>query len=201
MKNGLVIWNILLTLIVGYLLFTQFGKSGKTGGAVKIAGKDSAASSSPFRIAYFEMDSVENNFEMVKDVKAEISKKEDEYNGGLSQLDNSYRKKIQDYQQREKAGTMTQADYEKAQVDIRQFEESLKNKKQELDQQYQDFVMRRNLTIKKRIEDFLVEYNKTKDYSYVVTYEQGLFYYKDTIYDITADVIKGLNESYKNKKD
>ena len=51
------------------------------------------------------------------------------------------------------------------------------------------------------IEDFLKEYNKDKRYTYIVSYEQGLFYYKDSSYNVTADVIKGLNERYKVKKD
>ncbi|MEI9908824.1 MAG: OmpH family outer membrane protein [Bacteroidota bacterium] len=55
--------------------------------------------------------------------------------------------------------------------------------------------------LKTKIEEFLKEYNKTKNYSYIIVYEQGLFYYKDTAYNITADVIKGLNEMYKSKKD
>ena len=138
---------------------------------------------------------------MVKDVKAEITRKDEEYTSSLSQLEYTYQNKIREYQQKEKTGTMVQADYEKAQIDIRQLEERLKNRKQELDQQYQDFVMRRNLSVKKKIEDFLTEYNKTKNYSYIVAYEQGLFYYKDTVYNITEDVIKGLNEQYKSKKD
>ena len=96
---------------------------------------------------------------------------------------------------------MIQADYEKAQVELRQLEDRLKNRKQELDQQYQDFVMRKNLGVKKKIEDFLTEYNKTQGYSYIVAFEQGLFYYKDSAYNITSDLIKGLNEEYKNKKD
>ncbi|RZL97245.1 MAG: hypothetical protein EOO88_62755, partial [Pedobacter sp.] len=80
MKNGLLIWNIVLTLAVGYLLFTLLGKKGTGGKQVdKIAVKgDSAAPA--FKIAYFEMDSVETNFDMVKDVKGEISKKDEEYN-------------------------------------------------------------------------------------------------------------------------
>ena len=163
--------------------------------------KDSLSVHSPFRIAYFEMDSIENHFNMVKDVKAEIAKKDEEYTNSLGQLDYTYRNKIQEYQQKEKAGSMVQADYEKAQIELKQLEERLKGRKQELDQQYQDFVMRRNLGVKKKIEDFLTEYNKTKGYSYIVAYEQGLFYYKDTVYNITDDVIKGLNEQYKNKKD
>ena len=201
MKNGLLVWNIVLTLLVGYLLITQFNKKGAVVSGNKNASKDSDMVSSGFRIAYFEMDSVENHFNMVKDIKAEISKKDEEYTNGLSQLDATYRNKIQEYQQKEKSGTMVQADYEKAQVELRQLEDRLKNRKQELDQQYQDFVMRKNLGVKKKIEDFLTEYNKTQGYSYIVAFEQGLFYYKDSAYNITSDLIKGLNEEYKNKKD
>jgi outer membrane protein len=201
MKNGLLIWNVVLTIVAGYLLIAHFnGKDGKTV-AGKHINKDSLSAHSPFRIAYFEMDSVENHFDMVKDVKSEISKKDEEYTNSLSQLEYTYQNKIREYQQKEKSGTMVQADYEKAQLDIRQLEERLKNRKQELDQQYQEFVMRRNLSVKKKIEDFLTEYNKTKSYSYIVAYEQGLFYFKDTVYNITDDVIKGLNEEYKKKKD
>jgi outer membrane protein len=201
MKNGLLIWNILLTAIAVYLLVVHFtGK--KTNNLVpKYTGKDSVAAHAPFRIAYFEMDSVENNFNMVKDVKAEISKKDEDYTNSLTQLDYTYRNKIMEYQQKEKAGTMVQADYEKAQVELKQLEDRLKNRKQELDQQYQDFVMRKNLGVKKKIEDFLTEYNKSKGYSYIVAYEQGLFYFKDTVYNITSEVIRGLNEEYKSKKD
>lgn len=201
MKNGLLVWNIVLTVIAGYLLFTHFNSKGNKVTGNNVTSKDSSSVHSPFRIAYFEMDSVENHFNMVKDVKAEISKKDEEYTNSLSQLEYTYQNKIREYQQKEKSGTMVQADYEKAQIDIRQLEDRLKNRKQELDQQYQDFVMRRNLSVKKKIEDFLTEYNKTKDYSYIVAYEQGLFYYKDTVYNITEDVIKGLNEQYKNKKE
>lgn len=201
MKNGLLVWNIVLTLLVGYLLFAQLNKKGNVVSGNKNVNRDSNVVNTGFRIAYFEMDSVENHFNMVKDIKAEITKKDEEYSNSLNQLDATYKNKILEYQQKEKSGTMVQSDYEKAQVDLRQLEDRLKNRKQELDQQYQDFVMRKNLGVKKKIEDFLTEYNKTQGYSYIVAYEQGLFYYKDTAYNITSEVIKGLNEEYKNKKD
>jgi outer membrane protein len=199
MKNGLLAWNVVLTIIVGYLLFSHFSKKNdKVETAGRISTKDHSADSSTFRIAYFEMDSIENNLDMVKSVKAEIAKKDEEYNSGLSQIDYTYQKKLQEYQQ--KSSTMTQADYEKAQADVRQLEQTLKGRKQELDQQYQDFVMRRNLSVKKKIEEFLAQYNKDGKYSYIVAYEQGLFYYKDTAYNITNDLIRGLNLEYKNEK-
>ena len=200
MKNGLLVWNILLTVVAGFLIFVHFSKknTGTTSGMS--SSRDSLSLHKPFRIAYFEMDSVQNNTSLVKDVQTEIEKKEKDFTTQLSQLEYSYQTKIQQYQQKEKSGTMTQADYEKAQTDVRQLESRIKNNKQELDQQYQEFMMRSQLNLKKTIEDFIAEYNKDKKYSYIVSYEQGLFYYKDTIYNITQDVVKGLNEQYKSKK-
>jgi outer membrane protein len=147
------------------------------------------------------MDSVEANFNMVKDVKAELSKKEETINTELDRMDKSYREKVSSYQQKAKAQSMTQVQSEMATQDLMNAQEQMKNQKQALDQEYNDFMMRRMKDVKTKIEEFLKEYNKTKNYSYIVSYEQGLFYYKDTAYNITSDVIRGLNEMYKSKKD
>ena len=199
MKNGLLVWNVLLTIAAGFLLITHFTKK-KDGPIARDWKQDSLSVGRPFRLAYYEMDSVQANAYMVKDVQAEIEKREKEYSGQLSQYEAAYRNKLQEYQQKERGGTMTQADYEKAQLDLKQLEDRLKGKRQELDQQYQDFVMRSQLNLKKAIEEFISEYNKEKQYTYIVSYEQGLFYYKDTVFNITADLVKGLNQQYKAKK-
>ena len=196
MKNGLLVINALLVIAVGYLLFKQFGPKKQGSITTKYAAHDSATSNCDFRIAYFEMDSIEANFNMVKDVKAEIGIKDEEYNRNLGVLDQTYRNRYNDYMQK----GMSQTESEAAQMDLKKLSDQLKDQKQVLDQKYQDFVMRRNLDIKKKIEEFLAVYNQSKMYSYIVSYEQGLFYYKDTAYNITNDVIKGLNELYKAKK-
>ncbi|HKC36228.1 MAG TPA: OmpH family outer membrane protein [Chitinophagaceae bacterium] len=200
MKNGLLIWNIVLTLIAGYLLFSHFNSRKRADKpALKPSPKDTSfAAYPPFRIAYFEMDSIESNFQMVKDVQAEINLKEKEYNNDLAKLDYSYKNRYESYQQ--KAATMSKDDYEKAKIDLKQLEDQLKAQKQELDQEYQDFIMHRQLGLKTTIAEFLKEYNKSRDFSYIIVYERDLFYYKDTAYNITSDVIKGLNEMYKGKK-
>lgn len=195
MKNGLFIWNVILSLVAGILLFLQFVPGKKSGDSGKVPGKDSTAANQ-FRIAYFEMDSVEANFNAVKDVKAEISAKEDEYSNSLNQLDQIYKNKFNEYASK----NMTQEETEAAQNVLKQLGESLKSQKQDLDQKYQDFIMRKNLDIKKRIEEFIKEYNKTKNYSFIVTDDTGLFYFKDSVYNITSEVVKGLNELYKSQK-
>lgn len=203
MKNGLVIWNILLTLLSGYLLISQFTKK-KTATPVdsrSVRSNDTTIlNTSPASIAYFEMDSVEAHFQMVKDVQSEIQSKEKEYSNNLAGLDATYKKKVMGYQGR--GNSMTPDEIQKAQIDLKQTEDYLKDRKQEFDQGFQEFVTRKNLSLKKKIEEFIALYNKDRKYSYIMVYEPGLFYYKDTSYNITAEVIKGLNESYaiENKK-
>lgn len=199
MKNGLLIWNVVLTLIAGYLLITHFGakKAEKTASnSTSPTGIPSAPGS--FRIAYFDQDSVEGNYNMIKDVIAEIEKKEVDYNNKLAGLDATYRRKEMEYQQK---GTMTQVEIDKARQDLSQLRSRLNSDRQVLDLDYQSYVTTRNISVKKSIEDFLSKFNQSKNYSYIISAEQGgIFYYKDSAYNITGDLIKGLNEEYSQKK-
>ena len=200
MKNGLLIWNVLLTLVAGYLLITHFGTKKPPSSAIKMSSADTSGMNKSFRIAYFEMDSIAANFSMVKDLKAEMSKREDAITSELDRMGKNLQQKYGYYQNQAQSGALNETQSQTAAQEIKTLDEQIKNKKQELDQDYGDFVSRRQTEIKSMIENFLKEYNKTKDYSYIVSYEQGLFYYKDSVYNITADVIKGLNEQYKSRK-
>ncbi|HVE60591.1 MAG TPA: OmpH family outer membrane protein [Chitinophagaceae bacterium] len=198
MKNGLLLFNVVLLILVGILFYLYFaGKKNAvtTGYKSKATTADTCA---PIRIAYFEMDSIENSFAMVKDVKNELGKKEDAVNNELAGLEKKYRNKVALYQSQ--GQTMTQVQSEMAQKDVMQMQQTMQNRKQALDQEYQDFYMRKMKDVKSRIEEFLKIYNAQKGFSYIFAYDPGLFYYRDTAFNITADVIKGLNDGYTKKK-
>jgi outer membrane protein len=197
MNRGLIILNVLLLIAVAVLFYLHFSSSKTTG--VKIAEhRPSAQKDMECRIAYFEMDSIESSFTLVKDVKNELGREEDKMNSEMASLEKKYRDRITQFQSQ--AQTMTQVQSEMANREVLQMQETIKGKKQELDSKYQDLYMRKMRDVKSKIEDFLKEYNAEKGYSYIVAYEPGLFYYKDTAYNITPDVIKGLNTRYEKKK-
>ena len=100
MKNGLLIWNVLLTLGLGYLVIAQFTGKKKTTTEHNSVKGDTTNHNSNFRIAYFEMDSVEANFELVKDVKAELSRKENAINNELEGLSKKFQQRYMDYHSR-----------------------------------------------------------------------------------------------------
>ena len=197
MKNGLLVWNVILTLVSGYLLISHFGAGKKTGISAGKGGPDtSAASSAPFRLAYFEMDSVANNFDMVKDVKAELSRKETQITNEIDKMARNLQQRYAYYQNKQESGTLTQADQENAAAELKKLDDEIKIRKQQLDQEYFDLKTRRENDVKKNIESFIKDYNKDKGYTYIMSYEPGLFYYRDTALNITADVIKGLNVKF-----
>lgn len=196
MNKGLLAWNVVLSLLVGFLLIKQFS-SGKTKTTKTDSKVNDNSSNGQFRMAYFEMDTIAANFDLVKDLKTELAKKEDAINGEMTRRSREIQEKINHYQDLAQKDKLSAEQSEAASREIKSMDDDMKNRRQQLDQEYNNYMMSRQNEIKSKIEDFLKEYNKTKNYSYIVSYEQGLFYYKDTAYNITADVVKGLNQKYK----
>ena len=196
----MLIWNVILSLVAGVLLFMQFGsKKGKTS-IINKPGSDTSAANRQFRMAYFEMDSVAAHFDMVKEMQTEMSSREESINTEMANRTKSLQQKYSYYQNLAQSNKLSQEQSEAASKEMKDMDDEMKNRKQQLDQDYNSFVMTKQNEIKAKIENFIKDYNKTKNYSYIISYEQGLFYYKDTAYNITADVVKGLNEFYKEPK-
>lgn len=195
-KNGMIVWNVVLTLLLGGLLVQQF----RVGSGASVLSKPrQAANAGPFRMAYFEMDSVAANFELVRELKGEMLKREESINAEMERLARNMQQKYNYYQEQANTGVMNQAQSEAAGREMKNLDDQMKNRKQALDAEYGDFVMRRQNEIKSKIEAFLEEYNKGGQYAYIISYEPGLFYYKEKAYDITDDLVKGLNEKYKKQ--
>lgn len=200
MKNGMMIWNVILSLVAGFLLFKQLGPSGKSGKGGNSKQEDSLKAAGQFRMAYFEMDSVAASFDLVKEVKTELAKKENDINAEIDKLTRTFQQRYGELQNKAQAGTMSQAEMDAASMELKKMDDGIKARKSQLDQDYSDLMVRRQNEIKTRIEDFLKDYNKTHNFSYIISYEQGLFYFRDTAFNITADVVKGLNQFYKKGK-
>ena len=187
--------NIILLIAVAVLYYLHFSIKKNPVSELSSTVKASSTDNKTFKIAYFEMDSVENSFEMVKDVKSELNKKQQAMSFDLQRLDKQLRDKADEYNT--KAANMTQIQSESANNDMLQRRKNLDLQKQKYDQEYEDLYMRRMRDVKLKIEGFLNDYNKSGAYAYIFSYEPSFFYYRDTAYNITRDVVRGLNQLYK----
>lgn len=199
MKSGILIFNAILLVLIGVLFYLHFAATPK---AAATPARTSVAAPAPapdFKIAYFDMDSLAASYTMVLDAKAELNRKEEAVNAEKAKMERNYKTKLEAYQRQAQTSAMNQVQSENATKDMMQLQQQIQSRSQALEQEYQDFYTRKMKEVKEKIEAFLKDYNAQKGYSYIVAYEPGLFYYRDTAYDITADVVDGLNKQYKKK--
>jgi outer membrane protein len=198
MKNGMLIWNIVLTAVAGLLLFLHFNGNRKSG-PVKPVRSDTASAESPTRIAYIDMDSVQENYKYAKDFLSEIKRLENANNLELEKLGEDLKKKWNAYAQQDQAAGLSQLS-DVHQQELMAIQKRVDDRKQTLEQDYIKYVNQNELKLRNNIKDFLKEFNSDRRYSYIMSYEDRMFYYVDTLYNITTEVIKGLNEKYTTKK-
>ena len=195
MKNINTILNVVLGIAVAVLFYFQF-----SGSKPSVAAGSKAVAAGDFRIAYFEIDSVESQFNYYKEVSNAIQAKAQQNNNELNQLKEVFASK---YQELQKNGQrMTEAEVNARQQELQQMDKTFKSKEQMMNNEMQDESMKKLQDVKKKITDYLAEYNKAKGYAFILGNNSDMLsmYYKDTAYDITADLVKGLNELYKAKK-
>jgi len=151
-----------------------------------------------FRIAYFDLDSLQAHYDGFKEAQDQARAKENDMTMTLTRLDRDNQKKIEAW--RQKGNTMTQAEGEQAQREYADMQQRFAATKQQLEQDQYKFTEELRSKIRKNVEDFLKKYNKERNYSYIFAYDPNSFVYgKDSAYDITSEIVNGLNSEYKKK--
>jgi outer membrane protein len=195
MKNISTFLSILCLVLIGVLFYLLFKHTDEL---KKIWASEKKVSTTDFRIAYFDMDSLEAHYSYYKDAQAVAKSKENEMNSELSDMEKKYQRKISEWQK--KGTTMTPAENEQAQQEYSLMQQTYQNRKDALQQEYFKSTEDLRNGIRKRIEDYVKEYNKQRIYSFIFSYEPSSFiYYKDTTYNITSDLLDGLNQAYKGQ--
>lgn len=202
MKNINNILTYVLLAAVSVLFYLQL--SSKSKAPIPVAAKPQNGKACS--IAYFEMDSIENQYEYYKEVKKDLDKKQLEAQNLLAKKENEIENLIRSYQNKFKDlganGNVTEADkaaYMDAQKHVAQLQQDLQGIRQEQANKVSSDVRAELGKVKEKIETFLKEYNKNGTYTLILSNNTDLVYYKDSTYDITNDIIKGLNAEYKKK--
>ena len=195
MKYISTILSVLALGLIAVLFLTQ---SSHFDQLKKHVEDEKRAIGSGFKIAYFDMDSLEAHYDGFKDAQQELKDQEDRMNQQLSNLDRSNQKKIQSW--REKGNTMTPAEQAQAQQEFQQMQQEFQSRKDALSQDLYTLKANKSTALRNKIEDFLKDFNKGKNYSYIMQYESNSFVYlKDSAFNITGDLVNGLNAAYKKK--
>jgi len=197
MRNITVVPGLLALLLTGVLFYLIFHKPQEAPVTISTANAN-GTTVKEFRLAYFNLDSLEAHYQYFKDVLDQVKSKENEMNAELSGMEKNYQKKISEWQK--KASTMSRTESEQAQQEYAQMQQNYQIRKQAL----QESLLKHNedmkADIRKKIEDYLKEYNRKKGFNYIISDDANSFIYiRDTANNITDDLVSGLNAAYKKK--
>ena len=198
--NKIATWLSIISLVlVGLLYYFHFTHVDFSKLKFTSKPKDTTvANASHFKMAYFEMDSVDNNYEYVKFIREALRKKEADLNMQLNNLKTGYQRKIAEWQK--KGSNISQAESEAMNREYQQMQVNFESRQKQLTDEYESEKYKMDVDANKRIAEFLKEYNKDKGFTYIMADQPNLIYYKDTVFNITQDVINGLNNLYKQDK-
>jgi outer membrane protein len=193
MKNALYIINGILVIAVAVLFYLFLTEKKNSESIIRSTWIDT--SKTPTRIAYFEWDSIENQ-KFYKDLQDELNRKKEEVDKKKMKLSQVYQDRLESYNKK----NMSQVESEHAAQDMRDLEQNLRAQADKLDQDLNDYVLRKKVEFNDKIRNFLKEYNQNRRFSYIIANEPGFIFYRDSAFNITRDVIAGLNEAFLKKK-
>ena len=160
-----------------------------------------AATGEGMKIAYVEVDSLMTQYTFAKDYTVTLEKKSNNARNTLQQKGNALQAAVNNFQQklnnngfqsREQAEGV-QAAIQRQQADLQQLQARLEN---ELASETAKF----NEALRDSLNNFLQAYNKDKKYDIILSKAGDNLLYANKKYDITQDVINGLNKRYKPGK-
>ncbi|MDR0186851.1 OmpH family outer membrane protein [Prevotella brunnea] len=152
------------------------------------------------KVAYVEIDSIMSQYTYWKEVTKIMKAKEANIQKTLANKQQSIQKAAANFQQDIRSNKYTQAQAEQIQASIQKQAQDADVLQQRLGSEYQNEVAKYNKALSDSVHHFLVEYNKDKKYSMILAKSGDNILYADKTYNITNDVVKGLNKAYKGMK-
>ncbi|MBS0026677.1 OmpH family outer membrane protein [Chitinophaga sp. 22321] len=194
-RKQLVTKGLLAALAAGLLISCQGKQAGNNTPAATSGASNSTPAAGSFKIAYVDLDSLEAHFEYFKEKRALLEQKQQQMDNQLKGKARALQSEYEDLQR--KASTLTQEQGESAQRSLMSKQQQLEQEAQNLRASYTEQETKFNEELQKRLDDFLKSYNADKRFAYIFSYRSTAsnILYKDPAYDVTPDVIKGMNEN------
>ncbi len=191
MKKWSLIFNIVLLVLVGVLFYLHFGPEKVNGSAPSQA--DTPAVQSRLPLAYVNIDSLEAHYAYFQTKKAELDKKQESIQNELASKARDIQEDIAKLQKN--APTLTQSEGMAAQKKIVEKRQKLQEREQQLRTDFLQQQQQFNQELHNRLQQFLKKYNADKHYAFIFSYSEAMsdILYKKEAYNITAEVIEGLN--------
>ena len=165
----------------------------------QVEAKSESKAPAELKIAYIEVDSILSQYNCAKDFNDVLEKKRQNIQATLAQKQQQLQAAAANFQQKYQQNAYTREQAEAIQAGL----QKQSNDWQGLQQRLQNELVTEQSKYAKALHDsianYLARYNKDKKYSIIFSKSGDNLLYADKAYDITKEVISGLNKAYKGK--
>ncbi|MDZ4679886.1 MAG: OmpH family outer membrane protein [Saprospiraceae bacterium] len=188
MKNLPIILNVILFALVGYLFYLN----AKPADSQTIVPPSSQANG--VRIAYVNADTLDAQYEWLKEQKTAINQRMSSAEKTLSSKEEALMKEAATLQQKFQEGNMTQAEAEKKQSSLMERGQKLEDEKMRLSKSLSEDQKKAFNDLYANVETKLKTLSAQIGYDYILSYSRGgpILFASDSL-DITKQVLDLLN--------
>ena len=155
------------------------------------------AAPTSMKIAYVEVDSIMSQYKFCKDYSLILQKKGQNIQSTLASKQQALQTAAANFQQKVQQNAYTREQAEAIQAGLQKQSADLQGLNQRLSNEFQVETEKYNAALRDSLRHFLNEYNKDKKYSLILSKAGDNLLYADKAFDITNDVVAGLNKAYK----
>ena len=150
------------------------------------------------KIAYVEVDSLMSQYEFCKDFTLTLQKKSNNARNTLTQKGQQLQSAAENFQQKlQNNGFTSREQAESQQAAIQRQQQGLQELQARLENELASETEKYNKALRDSLMHFLNAYNADKHYDLILTKQGDNILYAAQRFDITKDVINGLNKRYK----
>ena len=189
------IFGALALATVAAFVMTSCDKSKCQVDEKKVEGKQAVPSD--VKIAYVEVDSIMSQYKFCKDYSLILQKKGQNIQNTLAQKQRALEQAYMNFQQKIQQNAYTREQAEQIQMSLQKQNSDLQALNQRLSGEFQVETENYNNALRDSIQHFLAVYNKDKKFGLILSKAGDNLLYADKAYDITNEVIAGLNKAYK----
>lgn len=189
-------FRLMSAFAVAALTFASCNKE-----AQKVDEKAQAAAPAPagaVKIVYVEVDSIMSQYKFCKEYSLILQKKSQNIENTLAQKQRSLQAAAAKFQQDVQSNKYTQQQAEAVQASLQKQGADLQALQQRLGAEFQNETNTFNKALRDSIQHYLAAYNKDKKYGLIISKAGDNILYADKAYDITNEVVAGLNKAYKS---
>ena len=161
---------------------------------------DSTTAGAGISVAYVDMDTLQAQYQYYLDCRQELETTYNGYQATIGKKTAALQSKAAEFQQKYQEGRfVSETEFNNAQAALAKQQADIEQLQAKYTRQFAEKEQAFNQALEDSIQNFLADYNQKHQYTLILTH--AVILNSNPQLDITADVVKGLNDRYNKGKE